>query len=188
MGLSAVAAVLGPWTATVAHGAVADVPVDIQTSLLAKVARHDRNMEARAVAGTLRILVARRSGSLSDEREAELLKNALGGTSEVGGLPHQTRVTEFTSADALAKQCSAGSVAIVWLTSELAAESKSIAKALTGANVLSVSTRPDAIPDGIVLGFDLIQGRPKILVNLPQARAQNVMFRASLLKIVKVIQ
>jgi hypothetical protein len=46
----------------------------------------------------------------------------------------------------------------------------------------------DYVPAGIVLGFDLVSGRPKLVVNLSQARRQHVDFRAEVLKLMKVYE
>jgi len=45
---------------------------------------------------------------------------------------------------------------------------------------------PDYVPAGIVLGFDLVSGRPKLLVNIEQAKKQQVSLPASVLKLMKV--
>ena len=42
-------------------------------------------------------------------------------------------------------------------------------------------------PDGAVVGFDLEEGRPKIVVNLKRAKAQNVDFKAELLKFARIV-
>jgi len=44
------------------------------------------------------------------------------------------------------------------------------------------------VPRGIVLGFDLVGGKPKMLVNLGQARKQHVAFMAEVLKLAKVFE
>jgi hypothetical protein len=44
------------------------------------------------------------------------------------------------------------------------------------------------VPAGIVLGFDVVSGRPKLLVNLTQAKRQNVSLRAEALKLMKVYE
>ena len=41
---------------------------------------------------------------------------------------------------------------------------------------------------GMVLGFDLVSGRPKLLIHVAQARKQNVSFPGSVLSLMKVHQ
>jgi hypothetical protein len=57
---------------------------------------------------------------------------------------------------------------------------------LTPVSVLSVGDVPEYVPDGVVLGFDLEAGKPKLLVNLDQARRQNVEFTSDVLRLMKV--
>jgi hypothetical protein len=57
-----------------------------------------------------------------------------------------------------------------------------------GVDVLSATGVPDYVPSGIVLGFDVVSGRPKLLVHLTQARLQKVELRADLLKLMKVFE
>jgi hypothetical protein len=59
-------------------------------------------------------------------------------------------------------------------------------EALSGVDVLSVSPVPEYVEQGIVLGFDVVSGKPRLLVNLGQARLQHVALRAEVLKLMKV--
>ena len=47
---------------------------------------------------------------------------------------------------------------------------------------------PDYVKEGIVLGFDVVSGRPKLLFNLPQARLQKVALTATVLKLMTVYE
>ena len=62
----------------------------------------------------------------------------------------------------------------------------SIGRALAGLDVLTVSVDPNDIPNGIVLGFDLVSGKPVPLVLLPAAKRQHVAFMPQALKLMKV--
>ena len=44
------------------------------------------------------------------------------------------------------------------------------------------------VPKGAVLGFDLVSGKPKLLVHLTQAKKQNAAFKAEALKLMKVFE
>jgi hypothetical protein len=54
--------------------------------------------------------------------------------------------------------------------------------------VLSVAAVADYVREGIVLGFDVISGHPKLLFNLPQAKLQKVALKASVLKLMTVFE
>lgn len=48
---------------------------------------------------------------------------------------------------------------------------------------MTVAAEPSAVIRGIAVGFDLLSGQPKILVNLSQAKLQNVQLPASVLSL-----
>ena len=62
----------------------------------------------------------------------------------------------------------------------------SIKATFSSLNVLTVGAVPEYVPSGVVLGFNLVSGRPKLLVNLAQAKEQQVVFPASVLNVMKV--
>jgi hypothetical protein len=69
----------------------------------------------------------------------------------------------------------------------LDAELTAIASALQGVPILTVGADADDVPGGLALGFALVEGKPKIVINLDVARAQQVDFSASLLKLSDVV-
>lgn len=167
---------------------VADTPVPLalQAELLAKVAGYDRNMSERA-SGLVKIAIIQK-GDDAESRGASLrLQSALAGISRVGGLPHEEIVLRFTTAAALAAECRAERYSIVYLSPGFGDEVGSIARALDGVSVLSAGTDPDYVRRGTVLGFDLVSGRAKVLVNLTQAQKQKVSLSSDLLRIATVV-
>jgi hypothetical protein len=44
------------------------------------------------------------------------------------------------------------------------------------------------VEKGFVLGFDLVSGKPRMLLQLTQARKQNTDFKADVVRIMKVYQ
>ncbi|HEX7668231.1 MAG TPA: YfiR/HmsC family protein, partial [Polyangiaceae bacterium] len=67
-------------------------------------------------------------------------------------------------------------------------DTDAIGTALQGADLLTVSTVPSYVQHGIVLGFDLVSGHPKLLVHLRQARSQQVALRPEVLKLMRVYE
>jgi hypothetical protein len=62
-----------------------------------------------------------------------------------------------------------------------------IKRSLDGLDVLSVASIGSYVHQGIVLGFDVVSGKPKLLVNLEQAHSQKISFKSELLKMVRVV-
>jgi hypothetical protein len=162
------------------------VPPGVQAELLVKVAAYDRNFAARAGARA-QILVVSKAGDDDSARVAAALIKALGAQPTIAGLPHDEALLRFADAPALAATTRTKHAAVVYLASGFAdAEVAAIAGALEGVDVLSVASVAAYVPRGAVLGFDLVSGKPKLLVHLGQARKQKVAFGAEILKLMQV--
>jgi hypothetical protein len=161
------------------------VPPSLQASLLAKVAGYDRKFVERAGARAKVLLVQKADDSESVRAVVEM-KNALAAIDTVGGLPHDEEVSDFKDAAAIANLCRSRRIAIVYFGPGLGKQVPSIRAALTSVSVLSVASVPEYVRDGIVLGFNLVSGNAKLVVHLGQARAQNVVFEAKVLRLMTV--
>ena len=172
----------------VAATAVAEdvtVPVPLQAELIVKVASYDRNLAARAD-GRVRFLVVSKRDDADSRRIAALMVNALGPISDIGGLPREVSTYAYASAAELSATCRAQHIAIVYFAPGLDSEVPAIAAALAEQSILSVAAIPSYVPRGIVLGVDVIEGRPKLLLNLEQARKQQVKLRPDVMALMKV--
>ena len=163
-----------------------EVPVRLQAELLSKVVAYDRNFRDRA-RGRALVLVVVKPGDPESARLGEQIHDELGVLDEFGGLPHGEEVVRFSSPRALAELAKSRGAAVVYLSAGLSEEVPSIASALAELSVLSVAVSPAYVPKGAVLGFDAQAGRPKLVVNLQQARLQQVAFKPELLKLARVI-
>jgi hypothetical protein len=163
------------------------VPVGLQAELLAKVAGYDKNLPARA-GDKVHVLIVTKPGDADSTSVAAHMDRSLRAISEIGGLPHDETTTAYESPEALAKTIRSSRISIVYLTPGFRDDAEAIARALTGVNVLSVGALADYVPKGVVLGFDLVSGKPKMVIHLAQARRQEVAFRAEVLKLAKVLE
>ena len=161
------------------------VPPGTQAELLAKLAGFDRNFAARAGSKAVILLVAM-PGNSDSMRAALEMKAALGRQEKVGDLPHEEQIVTLGSAEALVETVRARRAAIVYLGPGFEKQIPALSSAFSSVNVLTVGSNPAYVPAGIVLGFDLVSGRPKLLVHVLQARKQRVSFPASVLNLMKV--
>ena len=161
------------------------VPFSVQAGLIAKVASFDRNFATRAGSKALVLVLAMPNDSESTRAALEL-KSALSQLPTVGDLPHEEQVVSYSNPAALAELVRNKKAAIVYFGPGFGKQIPAVRDALSNVNVLTVGALPDYVPDGLVLGFDLVSGRPKLLVNISQARKQNVDFPASVLNLMKV--
>jgi len=173
--------------ALAAHGYAqsAQVPVGVQADLLVKVAAFDRNYRSRAGDKAIVILTAM-NGDAASMRAAMEMKAALARVPTIGDLPHEEQIVTYSSASQLADLVRSRKAAIVYLGPGFSAQVPAIRDALSSVSVLTIGGLPEYVPSGIVLGFDLVSGRPKLLVHVPQARKQQVAFPASVLNLMKV--
>ncbi len=168
-----------------AFAQAASVPPAVQADLVNKLLPYDRNFEKRA-GQAVRTLVLIKAGSARSRIAAEAFKSALGNLDQLGGRRHEERIVKYEGAPALAKLCRAEHVAVVYVTPDFDGELEALERALSGVDVLSVSAVPEYVSRGVVLGFELVSGKPKILLDLPRAKRQNVDFSASVLRLMKV--
>ncbi len=163
------------------------VPLSLQARLLSRLGPYDRNFKSRA-GSVAKILVVHRKGDDESAFEQASLVRALGELPNIGGVPIQIDQAEFTDTESLAKRCRVERVAVLYLTRGLEADTQRIASALANADILTVGTSARHAENGAVVGFALEQARPRIVINLPRARAQNVDFRTELLVLARLIQ
>jgi hypothetical protein len=162
------------------------VPLPMQVKLLSTVADYDKAFAERANGKAKIILLT--SKNPDSAKAASQIQAALGRVPSIAGMPHEETVVRFQSGAALAAQCKSNGISIVFLMPGFQSELGDIKASLTGLNILSVASIGSYVQQGIVLGFDVISGKPKLLVNLPQARNQKVNFKAELLKMVKLVE
>jgi hypothetical protein len=163
------------------------VPIGLQLELLGKITPYDRNFMARS-AGRARLLILASAGDLYSLRSAERISAALANLPQLGGLPHQHVTLPFSGTQNLVQECRARAIGIVYVTVGLEQHLPDIVSALSGLDLISVSVSPRDVSAGIVLGFDLVSGKPKILIHIKQARRQNVAFESRVLKLARVYE
>jgi len=163
------------------------VPVSLEAELLVKVAQYDRNFTTRA-GERVQILLVVKPGNSNSAYVASQMEASLARIPQIAGLPHDEAVVSYPGAAELTKLCRSHRAAIVFLGPGFRDDVEAIRAALTDLDILSATGVPAYVPAGIVLGFDVVSGRPKLLVHLTQAKRQNIALRAEALKLMKVFE
>ena len=185
--LRALTAGLALWLAAGAAARADEVavPINLQAELLFMIAGHDRNLPERA-GGQVRTLILTR-GTDDSVRGAAQFRAVAAARPVVAGLPHVAEVAPYAGAQALADACRARRFAIVFLAPGFtAADAADIGKALEGCSVLTAAASPALAGNGVVLGFDLVAGRARPVINLARADRQGVNFAPSVLGLMAV--
>jgi hypothetical protein len=162
------------------------VPASLQAQLIVKVAAFDRNFAARAGATAL-VLIVQRSGDADSTRLAGAVAKSLGDLGDMAGKPKQIEVLSFAGAAALADRVKKAKAAAVYFSTGLDDEMAAIAGALQGADVLTYGAVAAYAQKGAVIAFDLEESKPKLVVHTARAKAQNVSFKAELLKLARIV-
>jgi hypothetical protein len=163
------------------------VPADLQASLLAKVVTYDRNLAERA-GDRVHTLLVGKSKDPTSMPFIRQMRQALGDIDTFGSYPHDEQIVEFSTATALAEKCRAERISIVYLGPGLHDDIDAIRNALEPLSILTVSASPEEVLRGVILGFDLVQGKPKLVIHLPQARKQHVNMQSDLLKLMRIVE
>jgi hypothetical protein len=162
------------------------VPINLQADLVFMMAAQDKNLPERA-GEVVRVLIVVKPGDEPARAAAQFKAAAASGKPKVAGLPHAEEVVQFGGAASLAETCKARSASIIYLAPGFTgAEATAIGQALEGGSVLTASAEPGLVKKGVVLGFDLVAGRAKLLVDLTQAAKQRVSFSAEVLGLMAV--
>jgi hypothetical protein len=164
----------------------ATLPVAVQADLMVKVAGFDRNFRARA--GDRVIVIVAATDDSASMRAALEMKTALSRVPRIADLPHEEQILTSSSPAVIAAAARDRRAAIVYFAPGFSKQIPAIREAFSTINVLTVAAVPEYVPSGVVLGFDLVSGHPKLLVHVLQARKQQVAFPASVLNLMKVYQ
>jgi hypothetical protein len=163
------------------------VPVQLQMELLVKVAGYDKNLPARA-RGVVRVVVLTRRDDGQSRNVAQQALRALSGKS-IKGLPVEVSELPFSDGPALSRVVKERGISIVYATPGFgSSDMQNIAKALSGQSVLSAGALARFVESGVVVCFDLVGGKPKLLVHLRRAREQGVDLSSQVLKLARVIE
>jgi len=169
----------------VASSQSARIPASTQAALLTKVASFDRNFAARAGQRAV-VLVVKAADDKESAHDATSIAAALAEVPTIGNVPLEVTVVTYRSAPALAELVRSKRAAIVYFGSGFSNEVPAIREAFSQVSVLTFGVVPEYVAQGVVLGVDLVSGRPKLLVNRAQAQKQQVVFPASVLNLMKV--
>ena len=116
------------------------------------------------------------------------MRKALQDIGNVRGHALRVHTLSYAGAAVLASSLRSKGAHVVYIPPGLSQDIPAIAAALAGSGILSFAAVEAHVRDGIVLGVDVADGKPRMSINLRQARLQRVDFPAAILKLAKVYQ
>jgi hypothetical protein len=169
-----------------AFGVEPEVPIPLQVSLLDRVIPFDRNFHLRA-AGQLSLAVLVDDKNEDSVRIGAQLLNELSARESLGNYRLSATRVAFKSTAGLVEDCRRLKAGVVYVMPGVREATPKLAAGLRGMRVLTVGSLPEQVPQGLVLGSAVRSGKPRVLVNLSEARQQEVDFRADFLRMVEVV-
>lgn len=163
-----------------------EVPVRLQIDLLSRVIPYDRNFAIR-VHGELQVAVLVDAGDSDSSRIGNQVLNDLQGRATLASFKQRPTRLTASNVSAVVDECRRRQAGVVYMTPGLRLPVSGLASALQGLGVLTVAAMPEQVRQGAVLGFAVRSGKPRLLVNLTQARRQQVSFRADFLRMAEVV-
>ena len=173
--------------AGVAHAAM---PVPKLAAVVVRALAYDRSLKNR-VGPHLDVLVMHDGGPAA-HAATEVMEglNALRGV-VVQGATLQASVVVVTDAASVVAAMAANGPDVVWVCGSPTFRGALLPTVLTEARARHVTTatlEPSLVEAGVMLGVDGSGDKPKIVVNLVEARAAGVDFAADLLKLARIIR
>lgn len=163
----------------------ATAPFAVQAEIVTRILPYDRGFAER-VKGQVSFLLLTRPGDADSASAAHQMRRALQDIGKVRDRPIRVDGIEYSSAPELTTACRARDIHVVYISSGLAKDVAAIRGALSDTGVLSFAAVEPYVAQGAVLGVDVANGKPRMSINLAQARAQRIDFPASILKLARI--
>jgi YfiR/HmsC-like len=164
----------------------AEVPIALQVELLARLLWYERELQKSAGKELVALVVARRGDPDSSHAAAQVIAQ-LDRVKELGGKVVKHTLVSYESADQLGRIVQQRRPYLIYWSKGMAGSTKELGRLPQEGSVLTVNAGRYAGTSGSVLGFELASSKPRIVLNLKQARAQKLDFSAQVLRVVRVL-
>lgn len=167
----------------IATGAAADeLPINLQVQLLSKMSTYVSNFAPKG-ATSAKVFVVHNGTKEAPTRGANAIGTAITQTGKLGPYTAEVALVPFAGGKQLEAAIAAEQPQVVFLAPELEAKSVSeIVEAVGKGTTLTISGVAEHVRLGSVLGFALVEARPRVLINLKQAERQKIIFLSGLVK------
>lgn len=165
----------------------AAIPLHLQADLTAKLLEYAQTPSVQGLS-VMRIGILVRNGSVESQHFGTELKASFARMATIAGLPHEEAIITWSTPAAFAEEVRRRQLFAVYLTPGMRGEMGPVARALEGAPIISVAAVDSYVASGAILGFELVSGRPRMVLNLGQARKQGVAFRAQVMKLMRIVE
>ncbi len=161
---------------------------ELRATILLRALAFDRKLKARAGDNLVVALVYLASDRASSADRADM-RAALGamGAQKLDGLPLSIVDHRYTTPEALAAAITGG-YDVLYVTPGMDAHLQAIKEASRRAQVPTITNVRDYVEAGLSLAVDLVDGRPKLIVNLTASKAEGMDISSQVLQLAEVIR
>lgn len=163
------------------------VPLQLQAELTVKVIEYAQQPPIRSGDVVRLGILVKSSGAQSTHFGAEL-KAALDRIDTIAGLPHEQTLLQWSDSTRLVDEIVRRKLTIVYVAPGLDSDIPVIAQAVQEMPIITVAATDSYVRNGVILGFELVSGRPKMIFNLRQARQQGVAFGSAVMKLMRIVE
>ena len=167
-------------TASPAAAQEVAVPVEIQVPLLLKILTFDRRLADAAEPLVVGVVFQRRN------RASAAIGEEVRGLLATAARPIRVVVIDLDETRDLRGMLLRENVRVVYIAPLQAVSVSTVAEATRGERVVSVTGVPRYVEQGLAVGIDLRDSRPRIVINLAASRAEGADFSAELLKLARL--
>lgn len=175
------------WT-TISWSQEMAVPVKVQFPLFLKILVFDRNLKERVgneiVVGIVYQRKFKRSLKTRDEFVDVMKKSPI---KKVEDIPIRQVSIDVDEVD-LDSAVSKNKVDILYIAPVRALEMEKITNLSRDKKILTLTGVPDYVDSGLTVGIGTKGRKPRIIINLPAAKAEGVDFSSGLLNLAKVVK
>jgi hypothetical protein len=181
---SGICLVIGAFTSAAAAEAPS-APASVQAQIVTRILPFERGFAGRA-GSSIAIVIAERAKDADSASAATQIAKALADIGSIGGKQLRTHTVIYSGAAGLVAESKKRGALVVYLTPGLAGDMPAIATAFVESGVLTVAAIESYVPRGAVLGVEVADGKPRMSINLAQARKQKLDFPSAVLKLARV--
>ena len=163
------------------------VPLQLQVELCNKVIEYVQEPAVMSL-DRIRIGIVVKTGVPESMRAGAELKAAFDRAVIANGHAHEQLIVEWSNARALADDARSRKLTLLYFTPGLDAEIGPSAAALVGQRVITVGAIDSFVSGGVVVGFELVSGHPKMILNLRQAKKQDIVLRAAIIRLMRIVE
>ncbi|HEX6277181.1 MAG TPA: YfiR family protein [Polyangiaceae bacterium] len=160
-------------------------PASVQAQIITRILPFERSFAARS-GGSVVIVIVERSKDADSASASIQLAKALDDIGSVGGRALRVQTVPYASAASLVAESKKRGALVVYVTPGLAGEVPAIASAFVESGVLTVAAVESYVSRGAVLGVEVADGKPRMSINLSQAKKQKLDFPSAVLKLARI--